>query len=231
MGIRQRVKWTIAALLVVGMAIGSTLMISAVPAVLLTNVGQVAEGTLSGIAPVLHLLAIEEVRPIGPTSQFDIPLASIRQITLDFPRIVIETDTHTWIGPYSAFQGIAENLQLSRANEPTVTIPTSSLRAIALHGHALRPVPRVWLGDGHLSMPEISGAAPFAAETCEDCTISAPSTAALRSTAGSETVWNGITTDYVPEEPEELPWWLGLLGMAVAVVVAILLTSSAGSSS
>ena len=204
----------------------------AVPATILTNVGQVADGTLTGLAPVLRLLATDGVRSIGPGPQFDIPLISIRQITIDFPRIVIESETQTWIGPYSAFRGIAQSLQLDRAGEPTVTIPTSSLRAIALNGHALRPVPRVWLGDGYLSMPEIAGATPFAAEECEDCTITPPLlVTSVSSTDDSETIWNGYTPEYIPEEPQELPWWVGLIGVAALVVVATLLTSSAAPSS
>jgi len=202
----------------------------AVPAVILTNVGQVAQGSLTGIAPVLRLLATDGVQSIGPGPQFDVSLASIRQITLDFPRIVIETDTRTLIGPYSSFRGIAEALQLDRSGEPTVTIATSALRAIALNGHALRPVPRVWLGDGHLSTPEISGAAPFDAAECEDCTITLPRT--TPTAADLTPIWNGAAPAYIPPaESSELPWWIGLVGVAVLVVISFLLTSSSSSSS
>jgi len=230
-GYRQRRLRAALALLLSAVLGWATLCAAAVPATILTNVGQVAEGNLNGIAPLVELLATDGVRSMGPSSQFDIPLASIRQITLDFPRIVIETETHTWVGPYSAFRGIAQSLQLDRAGEPTVTIPTSSLRAIALNGHALRPVPRIWLGDRHLSMPEIAGAAPFVVEECENCTITPPPALTLASAADSDTIWNGITPEYVPEEPQELPWWVGLIGVAALVAVAFLLTSSAAPSS
>jgi len=226
-GIRQRRKCAIVALLIGGVLGGLAIAAGAVPAVILTNLGQVAEGSLTGIAPVVRLLATDGVTSVGPGPQFDVALDSIRQITLDFPRIVIETETRTLIGPYSAFSGIAQALQLDRIGEPTVTIPTSSLRAIALNGHALRPVPRVWLGDGHLSMPEISGASPFVAAQCPECTIG-PSQ--MRSDADLTPIWNGLTPEYVPEEPDELPWWVGLLGVAAVVVVAIVLTSMMGTS-
>jgi len=229
-GHRQHYRCAIVALLIGGLFAATAVAAGAVPAVILTNVGQVAEGTLSGIAPVLRLLATDGIRSIGPGPQFDVSLGSIRQITLDFPRIVIETDTRTLIGPFSSFSGISEVLQLDRVGAPTASIPTSSLRAIALNGSALRPVPRVWLGDGHLSMPEIAGAVPFVAAECEDCTITTTRTTATTDTDLTP-VWNGITPEYVPEEPEALPWWVGLLGVAALIVIAFLLTSSSPASS
>ena len=225
MGTRQRVKRAITALLIGGIVGGMAVATGAVPAVILTNVGQVAEGSVTGIASVIRLLVIDGVTSIGPGPQFDVPLASIRQITLDFPRIVIETADRTLIGPYSSFRGIPQTVQFDRPGKPSVTIPTSSLRAIALNGHSLRPVPRVWLGDGHLSMPEISAAAPFVATECENCAISLPRTDA---DADFTPIWNELSPEYVPEEPAELPWWVGLLGVAALIVIAYLLTSAAG---
>lgn len=225
MGTQQRVKRAITALLIGGIVGGMAIAAGAVPAVILTSVGQVAEDSVIGIASVIRLLATDGITSIGPGAQFDVPLTSIRQITLDFPRIVIETEARTLIGPYSSFSGIPQALQLDRPGEPSVTIPTSSLRAIALNGHSLRPVPRVWLGDGHLSMPEISAASPFVATECEDCSISLPQTDA---DADLTPIWNQLSPEYVPEEPAELPWWVGLLGVAALIVIAYLLTSAAG---
>jgi hypothetical protein len=227
-GTRQRVRRAITALLIGGIVGGTAIATGAVPAVIATNIGQVAEGSLSGIGPVIRLLATDGVTSIGPEHQFDVPLASIRQITLDFPRIVIETVDRTLIGPYSSFSGISQALQLDRAGEPSVTIPTSSLRAIALNGQSLRPVPRVWVGNGYLSMPEISGASPFVAAKCENCTIGQPRTDA---DADLAPIWNTLSPEFVPEQPAELPWWVGLLGVAAVVVIAYLLTSTAGPSS
>lgn len=228
MGIRVHTRLAVAVLLIGGTVTGAAIAAGAVPAVILTNLGQVAEGSLTGIAPVIRLLATDGATSVGPGRQFDVPLSSIRQITLDFPRVVIETDDRTLIGPYSSFSGISEALQLARTGEPSVKIPVSSLRAIALNGHALRPVPRVWLGNGHLSMPEITAAAPFVAAECADCTISQ---AQPDTDADLTPIWNGLTPTYVPEEPEALPWWVGLLGVAALLVVAFLLTTSATPSS
>ena len=221
MGIRVRTKHAFVVLLIGGIVTGAAIAADAVPAVILTNRGQVAEGSISGIAPVIRLLATDGVTSVGPGPQFDVPLSSIRQITLDFPRVVVETDDRTLIGPYSSFRGISEALQFDRTGEPSVTIPVSSLRAIALNGHSLRPVPRVWLGDGHLSMPEIAGAAPFVATECVDCTISP---ARPDVDADLTPIWNGLTPEYVPEEPET-PWWVGLLGLAAVIAIGLLLTS------
>ena len=227
MGIRVRTRHALVVLLIGGIVTGAAIAADAVPAVILTNRGQVAEGSISGIAPVIRLLATDGVTSVGPGPQFDVPLSSIRQITLDFPRVVVETDDRTLIGPYSSFRGISEALQFDRTGEPSVTIPVSSLRAIALNGHSLRPVPRVWLGDGHLSMPEIAGAAPFVAAECVDCTISP---ARPDVDADLTPIWNELTPQYVPEEPET-PWWVGLLGIAALIAIGILLTSLAAPSS
>lgn len=222
MGTRQRMRLALTVLLAGAIVLGIAAAGCAVEAVILTNVGQIAAGQLTGIAPAVRLLMTDGVRSIGPGLQFNVPLSSIRQITLDFPRIAIETEDRTMIGPFSSFSGIPEALQLNRTGEPSVTIPISSLRAIALNGHSLRPAPRVWLGDGYLSMPEISRASPFVATECDDCTITVP----RADDADLTPIWNGLSPEYVPEESPALPWWVGLLGVAALVLVAFLLTSS-----
>ncbi len=223
----------IAVALFVGAILGSVALgAGAVPAVILTNVGQIAEGSLSGIAPTIRLLSTDGITSIGPGPQFDVSLASIRQITLDFPRIVVETENRTLIGPYSAFSGIAQAVRIDRAGESSVEIPISSLRAIALNGHSLRPVPRVWLGDGYLSTPEISNASPLVEADCEDCKISPPyMDRTPRTDADLTPIWNGLSPEYAPPESSELPWWVGLLGVAALIVITYILMSGAGSSS
>ena len=216
-------KCVMVALLVGGILGGAAIATGGVPAVVLTNLGQVAEVSISGLAPVLRLLTTDGATSVGPGLQFDVPLTAIRQITLDFPRIVVETATRTLVAPYSSFTGIAEALQLDRPGEPTLSIPVSSLRAIALHGSALHPVPRVWLGDGFLSMPEIAAASALVADECDDCAITAPW---LDTDADLTPIWNELTPEYVPEEPEGLPWWVGLLGVAALIAAAILLAAA-----
>ena len=222
----SRAKRAVLILVVLLVSTGFSLLTYPVPAVVLTNTGKVAEGSLSGIAPVVRLSAPEEVTIVGPDAQFDVPLSSILQITLDFPRVVIETAERVLIGPFSAFRGIAEIVRLDRPGENSVTFPTASLRAIALNGHPLRPVPRAWLGDRYLSEPEIFAAAPFVDAECEDCTIVPPS----RSEDEEPTpIWN-LTPDYpVEEESSGLPWWVGLLGVAALFVLAYLFSTSGSS--
>jgi len=227
-------------LLIVGLPFAA----SAIQATVLTNKGQIADGTLAGIGPVIRLSAPDEVSIIGPDQQFDVPVSSIVQITLDFPRVVIEAVDRVLIGPYSAFRGIDEALRLERSDGTLVTIPTTSLRAIAFAGHALRAVPREWMGNGYLSEPEILAASPLTLETgCNDCSVTLPQpllagrdtllTGGNTLPAGDDTpIWNGLEPQYpIEEESAGLPSWLGLLGFGAVVVVAYLLTLQGSSSS
>ena len=205
--------------LVSGFAFG----ISATEATVLTNLGGVADGTLTGLAPMIHLRAVDEVTVIGPMQQYSIPLSSIRQISFDFPRLVIETETGVVIGPYSAFSGINELLILATdSGRRLIEIPVTSLRAISLHGSSLRAVPREWMGDHFLSTPEIVSASPLLIEDCNDCTITIP----VSSTDDSPLIWNTITPELPTEESGELPWWLGLLAVGAMVIVFYLLSSA-----
>lgn len=209
-------------LLVSSVALG----VAATQATVLTNLGGVADGTLTGLAPIIQLRAPDEVTVIGPMQQYDIPLSSIRQISFDFPRLVIETETGVVIGPYSAFSGIDELLILAtNLGKGSIEIPVTSLRAIALHGSSLRAVPREWMGDHFLSTPEIVSATPLLVEDCTDCTITIPPP----STDDSTPIWNTITPEIPAEESGELPWWVGVLGVAALVILFYFL--SAGQSS
>lgn len=225
MGIFRRSSLLVCCLtlsLILGFAWGVT----ATQATVLTNLGGVADGTLSGLAPIIELRALDEVTVTGPLQQYNIPLSSIRQITFDFPRLVIETETGVIIGPYSAFSGINEVLTLVMATGiPSIEIPVTSLRAISLHGSSLRAVPRKWLGDHFLSTPEIVSATPLLVEDCEDCAITIPAP----STDDSAPIWNTITPAITPEETTEFPWWMGLLGVSALIILFYFL--SAGQSS
>ncbi|MFC2083009.1 hypothetical protein ACFLSG_03120 [Candidatus Bipolaricaulota bacterium] len=210
----------VATLFVSGLAFGAT----ATQATVLTNLGGVADGTLAGLASMIQLRAPDEVTVIGPMQQYNIPLSAIRQISFDFPRLVIETETGVIIGPYSAFFGIDELLTLETGSgKGRIEIPVTSLRAIALHGSGLRAVPREWMGDHFLSTPEIVSASPLLAEDCDNCTITTP----VASTVDSTPIWNTITPETPVEEPsEEFPWWLGVLGVAALVVLFYFISSS-----
>jgi hypothetical protein len=204
---------------------------SAVPAVVLTTTGQIADGSLTGLGPVLRLMRPGDIPFVGPDMQYDVPLSSILQITLDFPRIILETAVRTLIGPYSAFRGIAEVLRLDRGSSGSVDIPTASLRAIALNGSALRPVPREWTGMDFLTEPEIFGATPLIDTECAACSIAASDFDDFEPTEGGDVpIWNTITpTIPLDEGRPEIPWWLGLLGVAGLVGVFYLLSTRTGS--
>jgi len=204
----------------------------AIPAVVLTNTGQVAEGSLGGLSSILRLIRPDERGLVGPDGQFDVPLSAIRQITLDFPRIIVETATRTLIGPFSAFLGIPETVTLDRAGSGAFELATSSLRAIALNGASLRPVPREWMGAEFLTEPSVLGASvgsALASAACEDCSIASPSDETAAD--GDRPIWS-LTPTLLPEGGDgEIPWWVGLLGVAAVVGVLFLLSSSGGPSS
>jgi hypothetical protein len=198
-------------------------------ATVLTNLGGVAEGTLSGLGPLIQLRAPHGVQVTGPHQQFDLPLSRIRQITVDFPRVIIETLEDVIIAPYSAFLGIAEILTLTPGRaEETYRIPFTSVRAIALHGAALRPVPRQWMGDHFLSEPEIAAARPLGIEICADCEVTTPTPSAVTPAPvdDSPVIWGAFTPE-VPEEEPSFPWWIGLV--AVAVLLGVFFIVSPGS--
>jgi len=199
---------------------------SATEATVLTNLGGVADGFLIGIDPVISLRAPDEVTVIGPMQQYDLPLSSIRQISCDFPRLVIETETGVIIGPYSAFGGINELLKLTlNSGNGVIEIPVTSVRAIAFHGSSLRAVPREWMGDHFLSEPEIVSATPLLITGCDDCSITVPATVSADTTVDTTPIWNTITPDIPPEETSEFPWWLGMIGVGALVILFYFLSS------
>ena len=225
MGIIRRSSM-IACLLTLTLISGLALGAAATQATVLTNLGSVADGTLTGLAPIIQLRAPNEVTVIGPMQQYNIPLSTIRQISFDFPRLVIETETGVVIGPYSAFSGINEVLTLAiDAGRGSIAVPVTSLRAISLHGAGLRAVPREWMGDHFLSTPEIVSASPLLAEDCDECTVTIPAASTSTSISDSTPIWNTITPELPQQESGELPWWLGLLGVGALVVLFYFLST------
>ena len=229
MGISRRSALSVCCLMV-SLVLGLALSATATQATVLTNLGGVADGTLTGLAPLIQLRAPDEVTVIGPMQQYNIPLSSIRQISSDFPRLVIETDTGVVIGPFSAFLGIDELLTLEMTSPfRSIDIPFTSVRAISLHGSSLRAVPREWMGDHFLSTPEIVTASPLVIEDCSNCTITTSSTSSStssNSTGDSTPIWNTITPETPIEETSEFPWWLGLIGVGALVIIMYILGSS-----
>ena len=199
---------------------------AATEATVLTNLGGIANGTLTGIDPIIQLRAPDEVTVVGPMQQYNLPLSSIRQISFDFPRLVIETETGVVIGPYSAFSGINELLVLiPNSGSGTIVIPVTSLRAIAFHGRGLRAVPREWMGDHFLSTPEIVSATPLVVTGCDDCSITVPAPISSSTTVDTTPIWNTITPEIPIEEPSDFPWWLGVVGVGALVILFYFLSS------
>jgi hypothetical protein len=215
-----RVLWACSLLLILAVALPA----GAVPALVRTNAGEVLQGGLSGLAPVLRLVDPHPL--VGPAAQYDIPLSSILQIFVDFPRIVVETADRVYIGPYSTFSGIDQELRLDERGVGTGILATT-LSAIALNGQPFRPLPREWTGRGFLVLEKASQAAKVATAAA-----SAPARTIAQSdtTTEDDLIWGELTPTETPvQETAGLPWWVGLV--AVGLIVALLLLSSTGSSS
>lgn len=231
---RKRI-WGATVVFLVSAAI--VLSVNAVPATILTNTGTGGvKGDLIGLGAILRLIRPTNPPLVGPDVQYDVPLSAIRQITFDFPRVIIETATAEMplIGPFSAFQGLAETLTFNPSgNDGSVELPTTALRAIALNGHELRSVPRAWLGTQFLTEPRVTSDAGSPSSlgstgdaACTDCTID---TSAYES-AGDETpIWNTITPTLQPDDADSsLPWWAGLLGVALVVGIFYFISTGQG---
>jgi hypothetical protein len=204
------------------------------------NGGDVLQGALSGLAAMLRLE--DPTPPVGPAAQFDIPLSSIQQIWVDFPRVVIETAEHVIVGPFSAFAGIAQMLRVERLGRVT-EIPFTAVRQIAFGDAGFRQLPREWLGRDWLnqrlyvvnktagtSAASPSVVSPSAATAFESEPVSVVDTSPESdSENASEVVWNGAA----PVAPQaattstsgELPWWVLLIGVAVLLAAFVLIPS------
>ena len=187
-----------------------------VSARILTTAGETTEGALSGILPTVRLDASELTNYVGPFQAFDIPRETIRQITLDFPRMVVETDDQVFVGPYSAYRGISELLVLQRGTG-WLSVPTASVRAIALHGYGFHPVAREWLTNTFLVMPLATGrsALRLAGEGPAEQPRTSPATTAQAQ---------------VPTEPEEeTAGWLGAVIVIALIALVFLSLNLSGS--
>jgi hypothetical protein len=214
----------LASLLVTAVLVGLSMAGGAMTVAVKTNGGHVLQGALSGLGPTLRL---QDPTPrVGPAAQFDIPLATIEQMWVNFPRVVIETADHVIVGPYSAFAGIAQLLRIENAGS-VIEVPFAAIQAIAFNGAAFHPLPREWLGRDWLNqrgyvVNKTAGAVGAVGVAAATEAEAAPQVVLTPLSTGSdEVVWNGA----VPVEPApaassgELPWWIALV--AVAAVLAI----------
>ena len=178
---------------------------------LVTTTGRELSGTVSGIDTVVRL---DIVPAAGPMAVFTVPRSAIHQITVDFPRVIVETANRVYIGPFSDFTGIEQMVDVQHGGSDTA-VPFAGVRAIALNGYAIHPVPREWLGDRFLTGPTIA-IAPSSATTASTTTTAAapPATAAAEQPIN----WAKInpSPSIPPEESTGTPWWIGVIIAAVA---------------
>jgi hypothetical protein len=225
----------LASLLVIAAIAGLSLTGSATTAAVKTTAGHVLQGVLTGLGPMLRL---EDPTPhAAPAAPFAIPLDSIRQVWVDFPRVIIETADHVIVGPYSAFAGIAQLLKIGEGSSAT-ELPFSAVQAIALNGASFQPIPREWQGRGWLSqipgvVSKATGAAPPIAPAAAPTVTSIVPVVTLPTTTAAETeieveAQEGVSTDATPEvQPAAssggFPWWIGLVIVAGLYAVFVLL--------
>ena len=218
----------LAGLLVAAVLVGLSMAGSAVTVAVKTNGGHVLQGSLSGLAPTLRLE--DPIPPVGPAAQFDIPLAAIEQMWINFPRVVIETADHVIVGPYSAFAGIAQLLKITDAGNVT-EVPFAAVQAIAFNGAAFHPLPREWLGRDWLNQRNYTvnktagavGAATTVAQALTEVVLTP------LVDGGDEVIWSGATSaEPAPAASGELPWWVLLVGVAVVVALFLFLPAGKG---
>ncbi len=188
---------------------------------LVTVTGRELSGTVSGIDTIVRLNVVPAA---GPISVFDIPRDAIRQITIDFPRVIVETSTRVYIGPFSEFTGIDQTVDVQHGSVDTPVL-IAGVRAIALNGNPIHPVPREWLGDRFLTKPTIEIAPSSGATTASTTTTTTTPTTA---TAEQPINWAKINPSPTlpPEESTGTPWWVGILIAAgLAGLVYFSLTS------
>jgi hypothetical protein len=163
-----------------------------------TTTGKVVSGTITGIASSLRL-------DCSRHRHLDILLSDVMQIVVDFPRVIVETPTRVYIGPYSLFSGINEVIAI-RNGQTNEEIPFASLRAIAPNGHAFHELPRNWLEDGFVEYPAVLDIEPLITRESSSTTITSP-----ERTYSAQTWEELYQPTPIPEEEEETPWWLLLL--------------------
>ena len=175
-----------------------------------TTTGSVISGSITGISPNLRL-------DFSPHANFDIPLSSVVQMVIDFPRIIVETTTRVYIGPYSAFSGIDDVVTIQQDGSKR-DIPFAALRAIALNGHSFHAIPRTWLEDGFLTLPVVLSVSPASEQEASSAVVAMPESGISAQT------WDELyQIPTIPQEAET-PWWLLLLiitGLGVLVYLSL----------
>lgn len=118
---------------------------NAIPVQILTNNGDLIEGKLTNLASTIRLNVTAPAISVGPARALDILTSTISQITVNFPKIVIETPSRTYAAPFSAFAGIPQVLTIEQ-QETIQNLEIAGLRAIALRGVSMHEPPPGLLG-------------------------------------------------------------------------------------
>ncbi len=181
---------------------------SAIPVQILTNNGDLVEGKLANLASIIRLNVTAPATNVGPAQALDILTSTISQITVNFPKIVIETPSRTYVGPFSAFAGIPEVLTIEQ-QETIQNLKIAGLRAMALHGVSLHEPPPGLLGMELFPRTEtgLSGQLATAKEEESGLALAQPIQQIFPRAWGEEI--SQITT----EIPEDRTSWLFLLAV------------------
>ena len=126
-------------------SVSSVAQENAIPVQILTNNGDLIEGKLTNLASTIRLNVTAPAVSVGPARALDILASTVSQITVNFPKIVIETPSRTYVGPFSAFTGIP-GLLIIEQQETTQNLKIAGLRAIALGGVSMHEPPAGLLG-------------------------------------------------------------------------------------
>jgi hypothetical protein len=181
---------------------------NAIPVQILTNNGGLIEGKLTNLASTIRLNVTAPAISVGPARALDILTSTISQITVNFPKIVIETPSRTYAGPFSAFAGIPEVLTIEQ-QETIQNLKIAGLRAIALRGVSMHEPPPGLLGMELFSSTEtgLSGQLARAKEEESSLALAQPIQQIF------PRAWGEEISQTTTEIPEDRTSWLFLLAV------------------
>ena len=181
---------------------------NAIAVQILTNNGDLIEGKLTNLASRIRLNVTAPATNVGPAQALDILTSTISQITVNFPKIVIETPSRTYVAPFSAFTGIPEVLTIEQ-QEAIQNLKIAGLRAMALRGVSIHEPPPGLLGMELFPRTEtgLSGQLATAKEEESGLALAQPIQQIFPRAWGEEI--SQITT----EIPEDRTSWLFLLAV------------------
>ena len=187
-------------------SVSSVAQENAIPVQILTNNGDLIEGKLTNLASTIRLNVTAPAVSVGPARALDILASTVSQITVNFPKIVIETPSRTYVGPFSAFTGIP-GLLIIEQQETTQNLKIAGLRAIALGGVSMHEPPAGLLGMELFPRTETGLSSQLAKEEESSIELAQPIQQIFPRAWGEEICQ---TTTEIPEEKTS---WLFLLAV------------------